>query len=144
MKNENIKSGIYCIKNHINDKCYIGSTKNISERKLQHLYLLKMGKHHATKLQSFVNKYGIDCIYFEVIELVESINELKNREQFYLDKISPFFNSTLQSNYNPLRDGKIKMKIQLQERENRKIQKLVDERAHYFTPILDLIDNVLF
>lgn len=35
------KSGIYCIRNIINNKVYIGKSKNIYNRITQHIYLLR-------------------------------------------------------------------------------------------------------
>ena len=87
-----MKNVIYVIKNHINDKVYIGSAQNMDRRKSAHLCLLRKNKHHNRKLQNFVNKYGIDNLYFEVIEYVKNSDMLIEREQFYLDTINPFFN----------------------------------------------------
>ena len=48
---------IYKIKNNINDKVYIGSTKDFEKRKSRHLNELKNNKHHSIYFQRFYNKY---------------------------------------------------------------------------------------
>lgn len=85
-------SGIYCLKNIINNKCYIGSAKKLNYRLWNHKHRLTKGNHANNILQNFVNKYGIDKIYFEILEKVENIDNLLEREQYYLDKLTPEFN----------------------------------------------------
>lgn len=53
----NCRSGIYCIKNKINDKLYIGSSSNIHKRFICHKYALRKDKHHNKPLQHSFNKY---------------------------------------------------------------------------------------
>lgn len=84
-------AGVYCIKNTINSNLYIGSAVNICTRKWRHLNELKKGIHTNQKLQRFCNKYGIDVLAFEVIELCD-INNLIDKEQHYLDILNPKFN----------------------------------------------------
>jgi group I intron endonuclease len=85
------KSGIYIIKTKINNRFYIGSAINLYNRMHTHLTHLKQNKHCNLKLQRFVNKYGIENIYFECIELCEK-ESLIIREQFYIDTLNPFYN----------------------------------------------------
>lgn len=66
-----VKSGIYTITNLVNGKIYIGMSKNITERKYDHRYILKKGTHENTYLQYSVNKYGIENFFFEVLEYCE-------------------------------------------------------------------------
>jgi group I intron endonuclease len=85
------KSGIYIIKTKINNRFYIGSAINLYNRMHTHLTHLKKNKHCNAKLQRFVNKYGIENIFFECVELCEKEN-LIIREQFYIDTLNPFYN----------------------------------------------------
>ena len=78
--------GIYKIKIH--DKEYIGSSKNIQHRLRQHLITLKQNKHHNHTMQNLYNKYGIDNIYFEVIETCLEENRI-SREKYYINSIKP-------------------------------------------------------
>lgn len=85
------KSGIYVIKTKINNRFYIGSAINLYNRKHTHLTHLKQKKHCNSKLQRFVNKYGIDKLFFECLEVCEK-EKLIQREQFYIDTLKPFYN----------------------------------------------------
>ena len=71
------KSGIYIIKTKINNRFYIGSAINLYNRN--------------AKLQRFVNKYGIENLFFECVEFCEKEN-LIIREQFYINTLNPFYN----------------------------------------------------
>jgi group I intron endonuclease len=75
---------IYKISNSIDSRIYIGSAVNFQNRKLRHIRALLKNTHCNDKIQYFVNKYGIDSIYFEVVEQCEKEN-LIEREQFYID-----------------------------------------------------------
>ena len=80
----NKKSGVYVIKNTINNKIYIGSAVNIYQRIKDHIKCLKSNSHKNSLLQNHFNKYGVS-FYFEVLELCEKEN-LITVEQFMLDK----------------------------------------------------------
>lgn len=84
-------SGIYCLKNTIDEKCYVGSAQKLNYRLWNHKHKLIKGTHANNILQNFVNKYSIDSIYFEILELVE-IDNLIVREQYYIDTLRPAFN----------------------------------------------------
>ena len=58
---------IYEIKNIINNKRYIGYTKDIEVRKKRHFKELHANKHHSILLQRAYNKYGPDCWEFNII-----------------------------------------------------------------------------
>ena len=81
---------IYRIRNIINNKFYIGSTKNFSQRKSAHLSLLRRHIHDNGRLQNAWNKYCEDNFVFEIIEEVEDLREkLIEREQYYFDTLNP-------------------------------------------------------
>ena len=82
--------GVYKITNTKTNKVYIGSSKNIYKRCYDHKYLLRHNKHHSTHLQESWNKYGEDSFTFEVIEEVQNADDLRIREQHYLDTEKPF------------------------------------------------------
>lgn len=96
------KSGIYTIRNLINNKIYIGSSVNIYSRWHHHKKTLNNKNHHSQHLQSAWNKYGKENFEFKIIEVVDrSIGDFKqiiiDREQFYLDKFKPF---DIENGYN--------------------------------------------
>lgn len=74
-----MKAGIYCIKNDINGKVYVGKAKNLSNRWEQHKSKLLKDNHDNALLQQDFNEYGIDAFTFSVLEYVP--------EQTNLDKI---------------------------------------------------------
>ena len=83
------KCGIYCIKNIITNKLYIGSSINIENRISLHKNMLKNNKHHSTKLQHSYNKHGENNFLFEIIEECDE-NLLLEKEQNYIDILNSF------------------------------------------------------
>lgn len=81
MKN---KSGIYMILNTWNNKCYIGSSKNLRKRKYEHFNCLRKNKHHSQHLQSSYNKYGENSFVFIILEECE-VENLIEREIFWIN-----------------------------------------------------------
>lgn len=79
------KSGVYVIKNLVNNKVYVGSSKNLYARELEHFRNLKNNKHENKHLQRAYNKYGRDNFAFEVIEFCKE-EERFLLEQKYIDK----------------------------------------------------------
>lgn len=79
-----MESGIYIIRNKINNKIYIGSAVNFNDRWKRHLRDLKKGTHHSIHLQRSWIKYGISNFIFEIVEKSEP-SKLIQREQFHLD-----------------------------------------------------------
>ena len=79
-----MKSGIYCIINKINGKCYIGSAISVSRRLIAHRYNLNKNIHNNVYLQSSWNKYRKENFEFNVLEYVEK-EKLIEKEQYYLD-----------------------------------------------------------
>lgn len=62
----------------------------------QHLRALEKNKHSSKYLQNVVNKYGIEGLRFEIIEVVDSTDRtyILEREQYYLDLLNPEYNSS--------------------------------------------------
>jgi group I intron endonuclease len=78
-------SGIYTIRNTANGKMYVGSALNIVQRKYGHKSRLLKGTHHSSKLQAAWIKHGEQAFVFEVLELVDSLDRLIEREQHWID-----------------------------------------------------------
>lgn len=81
--------GIYCIRNTVNDKCYVGSATQIAARWKNHRTLLARNLHHSRPLQNAWNKYGAGAFVFIVLELV-TVTDLVSREQHWLDTFRPY------------------------------------------------------
>lgn len=78
--------GVYKIENINNGKKYIGSSKDIGKRFYQHRRKLENKTHHSVKLQHAWSKAkNKDVFLFDVVEVVDDINVLKDREQYYID-----------------------------------------------------------
>lgn len=75
---------IYKIRNVVNGKFYVGSAKDTRVRFRQHRKLLRKGTHHCKHLQAAWNKYGEDVFKFEVVERLESWDELEPAEDRWL------------------------------------------------------------
>lgn len=75
--------GIYIIKNNIDNKIYIGSSKNTESRFRVHKSYLRNNKHANKHLQRAWNLNGGD-FSFSVIEVTSEENRFV-REQFYID-----------------------------------------------------------
>lgn len=93
-----IKSGVYCIENTINNKKYIGSSINVYKRKNRHFSELKNNKHKNSKLQNSFNKHGFSCFIFYVLELVEDVQLLIEKEQLFINEEKPEYNINLIAN----------------------------------------------
>jgi hypothetical protein len=83
--------GIYKIVNGITKDLYIGSSRELENRKIRHFKDLRKNKHHSIILQRAVNKYGIHNFTFEIIEYCNE-EELMIREQYYFDTLFPLYN----------------------------------------------------
>lgn len=82
--------GIYCIKNMVNSKLYIGSVLSIKERLKTHRKKLVCNRHPNLHLQAAWNNCAIDFDFF-VIEIVDDPKNLLEREQHWID----FYQSTI-------------------------------------------------
>lgn len=88
---EDQKCGIYCIKNIINGKIYIGKSKNIYKRIHQHLYDLRNNriKNENSYLLRSWYKYGNENFEYFVLEfLEENENLVKERELYWMNKLN--------------------------------------------------------
>ena len=77
--------GIYCITNKINDKKYIGLSRDIRRRWNEHKSDLRNNNHANIYLQREWNIYKEDSFEFSIIELCEPY-EICDREKYYIDK----------------------------------------------------------
>ena len=92
--------GIYKITNQINQKSYIGKSKNIEERWKQHLRPSSWQNEPNKPLYRAFKKYGIDNFTFSVIEIIDDYNKSDQQEQFWIKKFN-----TYQNGYNATKGG---------------------------------------
>lgn len=93
--------GIYSITNIINGKLYIGKSKNIKSRWLDHERNLRKNKHHNDYLQNAWNKYGEVNFKFDVVEITDEECKLDELEIYYIKQ----FNSTNDNYGYNIREG---------------------------------------
>ncbi len=95
-KNIDLKqSGIYLIKGLVETEqwkiypMYIGSAKKLKIRLNSHFGMLKRNCHHNQFLQNYYNKYGIENLEVDILEIC-SLKDTIKIEQKYLDIFKPF------------------------------------------------------
>lgn len=93
-------SGIYKIINNITGDFYIGSSKNIKERWRTHKKQITW-KLRPSKLYEAFQQYGLNNFTFLILENCDS-NILKEKEQYYINKYHPIYNTI--SAYISLKD----------------------------------------
>lgn len=82
--------GIYIIKNKLNGNSYIGKSNNIKRRFTEHRSI----NHETNKsLKLAYKKYGLDNFSFEILEECK-LEELNDKERYYIDKLKPKYNRT--------------------------------------------------
>lgn len=80
---------IYCFINKMNNKKYIGQSKNIVKRCSPSNY------KGCTKFYSAIQKYGWDNFYQIILEANLSLEEANKKEEYYIKKYS-----TIETGYN--------------------------------------------
>jgi len=87
-----MSSGIYKIANKLTGDFYIGSAINLTGRFNSHKSKLVNNIHESPLLQNVYNKYGLENLQFEVVELINDKTKLIDIEQKYLDELRPKYN----------------------------------------------------
>lgn len=97
-----IKKGlIYIIRNSINEKVYIGQTiMSLEDRWKTHLKPSVSKQRGNYKIYNAMNKYGKENFYCEILEDDIPIEELNNKEIYYIEKYDSFENG-----YNSTKGG---------------------------------------
>lgn len=84
---------IYKITNIKNNKFYIGKTKrSLKTRFSQHKNRAK--SNEKTYLHNAMRKYGFENFIIEIIENVDNINLLNEKEQYWIENLKPNYNMT--------------------------------------------------
>lgn len=93
-----IVAGVYQIKNHVNSKLFIESTRNLKTINGVK-FMLNNNTHINKELQSDWNEFGKDEFSFEILEQLKKdeskpyFNEkeaLREMEQKWLDQLKPY------------------------------------------------------
>lgn len=82
---------IYKITNDINNKIYVGKTAGtIDKRWREHCADYKKFKGEKRPLYEAMKKYGIEHFYIEQLEEVASLEELDEKEKYWIEKLGSF------------------------------------------------------
>lgn len=95
-------SGIYKF-DFPNGKCYIGQSKNIYKRILEHNRYANQGhgKHNIQACEKAIQKYG-NIVEFYILEVVNDFSQLDEKESYWIN----YYNSTIKNNgYNVVKNG---------------------------------------
>lgn len=80
------KKGVYRILNICNGKMYIGSTVDSFKTRFRtHINKMRTNKHPNTHLQGAYNKYGEENFEFSILYFGESLNDIRDKEQEYIN-----------------------------------------------------------
>lgn len=95
-----IKGCIYIIRNTVNGKVYIGQTTYTHEfRFKEHVKRANLGNHHY-KIYNAMHEIGADKFYSELLEDDIDIEDIDDREVYYIKKYKAFSNG-----YNSTKGG---------------------------------------
>jgi len=110
------RSGIYAIKNKLNNKLYIGKSINIYERMRQHInYLNKSSKNENRHLINSWLKNGRNNFEYIVLEdVIPNDNLLKEKELYWILKLDTL---NKEKGYNLRLDSETKCILPLETRE---------------------------
>lgn len=105
-KNLKNKSGIYCFKNMINGKYYIGQAVNLKNRLKSHFNSIKRGTNLQLPFYKAVAKYGIENFDLSILEYVDpNIPNIKEvLDELEIKYISEY-NSYGENGYNMTKGG---------------------------------------
>ena len=83
---------VYKITNTITGDFYIGSSKDVKHRWMQHKCPSKWNDNSNSPMYIDMRKYGKDKFVFEVLEEVEP-DKLKETEQYFIETLKPTYNN---------------------------------------------------
>lgn len=86
-------SGVYTIQNTVSGKTYIGSSRSLKRRFIQHRKALRDGTHYNKHLQYAWNKYGESAFVFK-ITLICTPEQMQEYEQRLIDGLNPAYNQS--------------------------------------------------
>lgn len=89
----NCLKDIYVIKNRINNKIYVGQSKNPAERFISHCKK-SSAKNDNCLVDKAIQKYGSENFWFEILE--SNVKNYNEREKYWINKL----NSLVPNGYN--------------------------------------------
>lgn len=111
--------GIYKITNTITKDFYIGSSKDVKRRWVQHKCPSYLKKHPNNQLYKDIQKYGKDKFEFQVIAEVKPA-KLKEKEQWFIELLKPTYNSNRANGWDVEKRKEYQKEYYQQNREKHK------------------------
>lgn len=111
--------GIYGIKNKINEKIYIGRSTDIERRWKTHLRDARKGD--MCKIHIAMRELGIENFYLIIIEECP-VEELNEKEQFYIDFYDSWHNGYNNGNSSNFLDGEKNHNAKMSEEDIKNIR----------------------
>lgn len=82
-----ISPGVYAVRNNLENKVYVGSTRSLAKRRRKHWNELASGTHANKRLQQAWELCGASAFVFEVLEPAEDHTRLIVLEQIWIDRL---------------------------------------------------------
>jgi hypothetical protein len=119
------KAHVYAIRHIASGNCYVGCTRNKSQRWTRHRTMLKHGKHHSKRLQSLWDQDGAAAFEFVTIEIFkpESAGSQTEREVHWIS-LCGSLNSHIANNN---RDGFTIRQEDADQQRDAQLSKMNDE-----------------
>ena len=113
--------GVYKITNKLNNKVYIGCSKNIEHRWVAHKSesILQNHTQYNYAIHRAFRKYGINNFQFEIIEILEE-DKIFEREQYwikYYDSFHNGYNETIGGDSGPSWPGELNPNAKLNKED---------------------------
>lgn len=131
---KNMVCGVYCIRNKINNKRYIGKSDCIYDRWCNHIYHLNTNSHKNIHLQNAWNKYGSESFEFYVVEPCASSDDAYEREKIWINYYDSYKNG-----YNRDLGGSGSLGYKHTEETRRKMSELMQQRVKDFNYVHPLL-----
>lgn len=131
------KCGVYIIRNKLNNKFYIGSSKSILKRIQEHRCRFKKNDGINKHIQNAYNKYGESNFEYNVLDICTP-DDKYDREQVFLSELKPEYNLSLNviANKNQTRSEEAKRKSSETQRQMVK-DGLINARKAYIYDIAE-------
>lgn len=112
---------VYAIQHKDTGRIYVGSTiqKNIADRIMQHIWMLRRGEHPIELMQEDFNRYGESYEFFnlgEYSEYADNANICRQKEYDFMEKFGTD-NPAVGYNYNDRYFNKKKNQLDIKDGE---------------------------
>ena len=121
-------SGVYKITNIITGDFYIGSSKDVKQRWSQHKSPSVHKLWPNSKLYKSMAQYGRDNF---TIEVIEETDNLKEREQYWIEQLKPSYNSIYADGYNTERRKETYRRCNKEWYKVNRDEQLAKSKAYY-------------